>query len=52
MEDIYGFNLADVDDISYSNEGLITIVTKRTKGYTQAVKIPTNVYKVNQILGL
>lgn len=52
MEDIYGFNLADIDDISYSNEGLITIVTKRTKGYTQAVKIPTNVYKVNQILGL
>ena len=52
MEDIYGFNLADVDDISYSNEGLITIVTKRTKGYTQAVKIHTNVYKVNQILGL
>ena len=46
------FNLADVEDISYSNEGLITIVTKRTKGYTQAVKIPTNVYKVNQILGL
>lgn len=52
MEDIYGFNFADVDDISYSNEGLITIVTKRTKNYTQAVKIPANVYKINQILGI
>ena len=51
MEDIYGFSLKNAKSISYSNEGLITIVTNDSNSYSKAIKIPTNVYKINQILG-
>ena len=51
MEDIYGFSLKNVKDISYSSEGLITIVTHDSPEYKRSIKIPTNVYKINQILG-
>ena len=50
MEDIYGFSMKDVKNISYSEEGLITLIVKENSEYSQAIKIPTNVYKVNQIL--
>lgn len=50
MEDIYGFSMRDVKNISYSEEGLITLTIKENHEYSQAIKIPTNVYKVNQIL--
>lgn len=50
MEDIYGFSMKDVKNISYSEEGLITLTIKENHEYSQAIKIPTNVYKVNQIL--
>lgn len=46
LEDIYGFSMNDVKNLSYSSEGLITIVLNETK----SIKIPTNVYKVNQVL--
>lgn len=50
MEDIYGFSMKDVNDISYSKEGLITINVKRNRHHTTSINIPTNVYKINQIL--
>lgn len=50
IEDIYGFSMKEVSNISYSNEGLITIMLDTNKKHTKAVKIPTNVYKVNQAL--
>jgi hypothetical protein len=50
MEDIYGFSMKDVKDISYSEEGLISLLIKDNGEYSQSIKIPTNVYKVNQIL--
>ena len=50
IEDIYGFNMKDVKNISYSNEGLITIILDDSKAHSKSVKIPTNVYKVNQAL--
>lgn len=46
LEDIYKFSMKDVNNISYSKEGLITLNIDKTF----AVKIPTNVYKVNQVL--
>jgi len=51
MEDIYGFSMKNAKNISYSSEGLITIVTDDSPFYKRAIKIPTNVYKINQILG-
>lgn len=51
LEDIYGFSMEDVSDIAYSNEGLITINLTKNREYSRSVKIPTNVYKVNQVLG-
>ena len=51
LEDIYGFNMKSVKDIAYSKEGLITINLCKNKEYSRSIKIPTNVYKVNQILG-
>lgn len=51
MEDIYGFSLKNAKDISYSAEGLITITTNDSPEYKRSIKIPTNVYKINQILG-
>lgn len=50
LEDIYGFSMKEVNDISYSKEGLITINLVKTPEYTKSIKIPTNVYKVNQVL--
>lgn len=50
MEDIYGFSMKDVKNISYSEEGLISLLIKDNGEYSQSIKIPTNVYKVNQIL--
>lgn len=50
MEDLYGFTMKDVEDISYSEEGLISIVIDSSNDYTKTLKIPTNVYKVNQAL--
>lgn len=50
IEDIYGFNMKDVKNISYSEEGLISLTIKENSEYSQSIKIPTNVYKVNQIL--
>jgi hypothetical protein len=50
IEDIYGFSMKDVSKISYSNEGLITLIVEEKKNYTKAVKIPTNVYRVNRAL--
>ena len=40
----------DVKDISYSEEGLISLLIKDNGEYSQSIKIPTNVYNVNQIL--
>ena len=42
--------MKEVNDISYSKEGLITINLVKTPEYTKSIKIPTNVYKVNQVL--
>ena len=50
MEDIYGFSMKDVKDISYSEEGMIVIETKCTEGYSKSIRIPSNVYRVNQVL--
>jgi hypothetical protein len=50
IEDIYGFNMKDVKSLSYSNEGLLTIVLDNTKSHSKSIKIPTNVYKINQAL--
>lgn len=50
MEDIYGFSMEDVNNISYSKEGLLTITLKEGNDYSKSIKIPTNVYKVNQVL--
>lgn len=50
MEDIYGFSMKDVKNISYSEEGLITIVLDNDRNHSKAVKIPTNTYRVNQVL--
>lgn len=52
MEDIYGFDMKNVKNISYSKEGLITLTLDNSKEYSRSIKIPTNVYKVNQVLGL
>lgn len=46
LEDIYHFNINDVKSMSYSKEGLITLSLNKTS----SIKIPTNVYKVNQVL--
>jgi len=51
LQDVYGFDISKADKISYSQEGLISIVTKKTSEYSQTINIPTNVYKVNQVLG-
>lgn len=50
IEDIYGFNMKDVSNISYSKEGLITIVLDNSKTHSKSIKIPTNVYRVNRAL--
>ena len=50
IEDIYGFSMKDVSNISYSNEGLITIMLDNSKNHTKSIKIPTNVYNVNRAL--
>lgn len=50
MEDLYGFSMKDVEDISYSKEGLITIVVDSSKGYKKTLNMSTNVYKINQVL--
>ena len=50
MEDIYGFNMKDVNNISYSEEGIITLVIDNNKNHSRAIKIPSNTYKLNQIL--
>lgn len=50
IEDIYGFNMKDVKSLSYSNEGLLTIILDNTKSHSKSIKIPTNVYKINQAL--
>lgn len=50
LEDIYGFDLSKVQSMSYSQEGIITLNTDNTGEYKRTIKIPTNVYKVNQIL--
>jgi hypothetical protein len=50
MEDVYGFSMSNVSNISYSEEGLITICIEKTKNHTKAIKIPSNTYKVNQVL--
>lgn len=52
FEDIYGFDMKNVNNISYSKEGLITLTLDNSKEYSRSIKIPTNVYKVNQVLGL
>lgn len=52
MEDIYGFSMKNVKNISYSKEGLITLMLDDSPEHTRSIKIPTNVYKVNQVLGL
>lgn len=52
LEDIYGFDMKNVNNISYSKEGLITLTLDNNKEYSRSIKIPTNVYKVNQVLGL
>lgn len=52
MEDIYGFDMKNVKNISYSYEGLITITTNDSFNYKRSIKIPTNVFKVNQVLGI
>ena len=46
LEDIYHFSINDVKSMSYSKEGLITLALNKTS----SIKIPTNVYKVNQVL--
>ena len=51
LEDIYGFSMKDVKNIAYSEEGLITINLCDKPEYSRSLKIPTNVYKVNQVLG-
>lgn len=51
MEDIYGFSINDVKNIAYSSEGMITINLTNKPEYNRTVHIPTNVYKVNQVLG-
>lgn len=51
LEDIYGFDMKSVKDIGYSKEGLITINLCKNSEYSRSIKIPTNVYKVNQVLG-
>jgi hypothetical protein len=51
LEDIYQFSLKDTDNISYSEEGMIVIETKRAKGYSKSIRIPSNVYRINQVLG-
>ena len=51
LEDIYQFNLKDTDNISYSEEGMIVIETKRAEGYSKSIRIPSNVYRINQVLG-
>lgn len=50
LEDIYGFNMKDIKDLSYSSEGLITLKIKDTPEYSKIIKIPSNTYKVNQVL--
>lgn len=50
MEDIYGFSIKDAKSISYSEEGLITIITDANSNHSKAIKIPTNTYRVNQVL--
>ena len=50
IEDIYGFNLKDVKHISYSEEGLITLDIEKNQTHTKSIKIPTNVYRLNQVL--
>jgi hypothetical protein len=50
IEDIYGFNMKDVSNISYSKEGLITIILDNSKTHSKSIKIPTNVYRVNRAL--
>ena len=50
IEDIYGFNMKDATDISYSKEGLITITLDHSKTHSKSIKIPTNVYRVNRAL--
>ena len=51
MEDIYGFSLKDAKNISYSAEGMIIIDIDRGKYHSRSIHIPTNVYKINSILG-
>lgn len=51
LEDIYGFDMKSIKDIGYSKEGLITINLCKNAEYSRSIKIPTNVYKVNQVLG-
>lgn len=50
LEDIYGFSMSDVKNISYSSEGLITLGIKANIHHSKSIKIPTNTYKINQIL--
>lgn len=50
MEDIYEFSMKDVKNIAYSEEGMIVINLTDKPEYKRTLKIPTNVYKVNQVL--